>query len=153
MWTSTPVSFPLRNSLSPPPGVLPFPTAFLNTPLTSNRSQPILSNFVELFLLLHRSTLVSRWLMNNISDLFLNHSKVPSSNLFTSQRSTSDTSPKLGVRKFSMEMCRGYPKALIISVKSVQGKKKTQCGQLLLKHQLFINIDTSFVFLFLLPTY
>ena len=68
---------------------------------------------------------VSRWLMNNISNLFLNHSKVPSSNLFTSQRSTSDTSPKLGVRKFSMEMCRGYPKALIISVKSVQGKKNT----------------------------
>lgn len=24
-----------------------------------------------------------------------------------------------------MEMCRGYPKALIISVKSVQGKKNT----------------------------
>lgn len=39
-------------------------------------------------------------------------------NLFTSQRSTSETSMKFGVWKFSMDMSRGYPSALIISVKS-----------------------------------
>lgn len=89
--------------------------------------------------------------MSNISNLFLDHSKVPGSNLFTSQRSTSDTSPKFGVRKFSMEICRGYPKALIISVKSVQGKN-TQYGQLLLKHQLLINTDTSFLSSYSQPT-
>lgn len=39
-------------------------------------------------------------------------------NLFTSHSSTSDTSMKFGVWKFSMDMSRGYPSALIISVKS-----------------------------------
>lgn len=39
-------------------------------------------------------------------------------NLFTSQRSTSETSMKFGVWKFSIDMSRGYPSALIISVKS-----------------------------------
>lgn len=67
-----------------------------------------------------------------------------SSNLFTSQRSTSDTSPKLGVRKFSIEICRGYPRALIISVKSVQGK--IQFIQFPITQQLLTNLDIVFTF-------
>ena len=41
-------------------------------------------------------------------------------NLLISQVRISATREKLGVLKFSMEMRRGYPNALIISVKSVR---------------------------------
>lgn len=66
-------------------------------------------------------------MVNGVSTLYYNHLQrkvITLTYLLTSHRITSATKGKLGFLKFSMDISLGYPKALIISVKSDEKGKQ-----------------------------
>lgn len=73
-----------------------------------------------------RNQLKYKQVVNGVNTLSFNHLQInviTLTYLLTSHRITSATKGKFGFLKFSMEISLGYPKALIISVKS-DGKSK-----------------------------
>ncbi len=60
--------------------------------------------------------------------------------LLISHAIISATRGKLGVLKFSIEMSRGYPNALIISVKSIQNRDNLNVVSFYSKHSLLKSL-------------